>query len=57
MHFELRYKRLERGRFHIYDQAGGHERRHEVSASELSLLLEGIDLRSSRRRLAHDDYF
>ncbi|MBU1700025.1 MAG: IS66 family insertion sequence element accessory protein TnpB [Candidatus Eisenbacteria bacterium] len=50
-------KRLERGRFHIYDQAGEHEQRYEVSVSDFSLLLEGIDLRGSRRRVAHDDYF
>lgn len=50
-------KRLERGRFHIYDQSSGNEVRYEVTMSDLSLLLEGIDLRQARRRRAHDDHF
>lgn len=50
-------KRLERGRFHLYDQALGTENSYEVSAAELALLLEGIDLRRSRRRPSHDDRF
>ncbi len=49
--------RLEHGQFRIYDQASGKTRSFEVSATELSLLLEGIDLRSSRRRRSHDDFF
>lgn len=48
-------KRLEHGRFHIYDQSSGNDVRYEVSMSELSLLLEGIDLRQARRRRSHDD--
>lgn len=48
-------KRLEHGRFRIYDRAAGKENSFEVSAIELSLLLEGIDLRGSRRRASHDD--
>jgi len=41
-------KRLERGRFRFphHDAAGG----LEMEASELMLLLEGIDLRGARRR-------
>jgi transposase len=50
-------KRLEHGQFHIYDQATGNEKRYEVSASDLSLLLEGIDLRGARRRSTHDSRF
>jgi transposase len=50
-------KRLEHGRFHIYDRADGNEASYEVSASELSLLLEGIDLRGARRRPTHDSQF
>lgn len=50
-------KRLEHGRFHIYDRATGDAASYEVSASELSLLLEGIDLRGSRRRSTHDSHF
>ena len=48
-------KRLEHGQFRMYDQAGEHESRYEMTASELSLLLEGIDLRGARRRQSHDD--
>lgn len=45
----LFYKRLERGTFRL--PSGPHrERRVEISASDLSLLLEGIDLRGARRQ-------
>ncbi len=47
-------KRLEHGQFHVYDRVGT-EGRYEVTASELALLLDGIDLRGSKRRLSHDD--
>ena len=48
-------KRLEHGRFRIYDQASEKEHSFEFRASDLTLLLEGIDLRGSRRRLEHDE--
>lgn len=48
-------KRLEHGQFRIYDRASGGDGHFEVSASELMLLLEGIDLRGSRRRVSHDE--
>ena len=48
-------KRLEHGQFHLYDQAGDREARYEMRASELSLLLDGIDLRGARRRRTHDE--
>ncbi len=48
-------KRLEQGQFRIYDRATGKERSYEVTASDLSLLLDGIDLRSAKRRASHDD--
>lgn len=48
-------KRLEHGQFHIYDQAGAVGGRYEMSASDLALLLEGIDLRGARRRRSHDE--
>ena len=48
-------KRLEHGQFHIYDRADRGERGHEMSASELALLLEGIDLRGAKRRRSHDE--
>jgi transposase len=48
-------KRLEHGQFHLYDRVQGGARGYEVSASELALILEGIDLRGARRRLSHDE--
>ena len=50
-------KRLEHGKFHIFDRPSESTGAFEVSASELSLLLEGIDLRGAKRRLSHDDLF
>lgn len=48
--FWLFYKRLERGRFHL-PKAPAPGRNHiELEATELALLLEGIDLRGARRR-------
>lgn len=48
-------KRLEHGQFRIYDQARGGEGGFEMAASDLSLLLEGLDLRGARRRRTHDE--
>ena len=39
----------------MYDQAGDHTARYEVTTSELGLLLEGIDLRGAKRRVSHDE--
>ena len=47
-------KRLEHGTFRAYDQARGHRGSFEITASDLLLLLDGIDLRGARRRLSHD---
>jgi len=47
-------KRLEHGQFHLYDRVG-EGGGYEVSASELALLLEGIDLRGAKRRPSHDE--
>jgi len=47
-------KRLEHGQFRIYDQASGGEGGFEMTASDLTLLLEGIDLRGATRRRTHD---
>ncbi len=47
-------KRLEHGQFRVFDQAAGKPGAFELSASELGLLLEGIDLRGAKRRLSHD---
>lgn len=48
-------KRLEHGQFRVFDQAAGSKGAFEVTASELALLLDGIDLRGTRRRRSHDD--
>jgi len=45
----LVYKRLERGTFHL-PIAEGRATHVEMEAAELSLMLEGIDLRGARRR-------
>jgi transposase len=55
--YTLLYRRIEHGRFHIDDHAAGFAESFEVRASELMLILEGIDLRGARRRLVHDDLF
>ena len=48
-------KRLEHGQFRVFDRADGSAGSFEMSASELALILEGIDLRGAKRRLSHDD--
>jgi transposase len=45
--FMLLYKRLEEGTFHFPERAGAC---YEIEASELAILLEGIDLGGARRR-------
>lgn len=47
-------KRLEHGRFRVFDQAVGKAGAFEMQASELALILDGIDLRGSKRRVSHD---
>jgi transposase len=46
----LLYKRLERGRFRIAREPAAGKRHVEIEASELTLMIEGIDLRGARRR-------
>lgn len=48
-------KRLEHGQFWVFDRASSSSGAFEVTASELALLLDGIDLRGARRRPSHDD--
>jgi transposase len=48
--FVLYSKRLERGRFHLPCEVPEGVTQFTLEASELMLLLEGIDLRGSRRR-------
>jgi len=50
----LLYKRIEHGRFRVYDRVSRNKGSFELTASDLWLLLEGIDLRGARRRLSHD---
>ena len=45
-------KRLEKGRFPVFDQAGGTDARFEITSSDLALVLDGIDLRGAQRRQA-----
>ena len=47
-------KRLEHGQFRIYDQASGADGGYEMTMSDLTLLLDGIDLRRAKRRPSHD---
>ena len=48
-------KRLEHGQFRVYDRASGSAGSFEIAVSDLTLLLEGIDLRGARRRRTHDE--
>jgi transposase len=51
----LLYKRLEHGRFKVFDQASDKAKSFEMNAKDLALLLDGIDLRGTRRRPSHDE--
>jgi transposase len=51
----LLYKRLEHGRFKVFDRVSEHTGHYEMSSTDLALLLDGIDLRGARRRLTHED--
>ena len=46
----LLYKRLERGCFHLPRLPLGGDRHIEMEATDLALMLEGIDLRGAQRR-------
>lgn len=48
--FLLVYKRLEKGRFRFPFEPAVGERQIEMGATELALMMEGIDLRGARRR-------
>jgi len=48
-------KRLEKGLFHVFDRTQENAGGFEVSATELSLILEGIDLRGATRRPIYYD--
>jgi transposase len=46
----LIFKRLERGRFHLPRAPRPGERHVEMESADLTLMMEGIDLRGARRR-------
>jgi transposase len=48
--FLLVYKRLERGRFRFPFEPPAGQRHIEMGATDLALMMEGIDLRGARRR-------
>jgi transposase len=51
----LLVKRLEHGRFAIFDRVGASRTSFEMSNTDLALLLDGVDLRGARRRASHDE--
>lgn len=48
-------KRLEHGRFHIFDRVSASSVSFEMSSTDFALLIDGIDLRGARRRVSHDE--
>lgn len=48
----LLYKRLESGQYQIFDRVPDASGAYEIDSTELALLLDGIDLRGAKRRLA-----
>ena len=48
-------KRLEHGQFKVFDRASGSAGAFELKVSDLTLILEGIDLREAKRRRTHDE--
>ena len=53
--FWVLYKRLEHGRFKVFDRMTEKRGAFELSNTDLALLLDGIDLRGARRRRSHDE--
>jgi transposase len=51
----LLYKRIEHGRFHLFDRVSDRDDRFELGSTELALIMDGIDLRGSRKRITHDE--
>jgi transposase len=48
-------KRLEHGRFQIFDRVGASRTSFELTSTDFALLIDGIDLRGARRRISHDE--
>ena len=53
--FWVAAKRIENGVFKIFDRASRAKSKFEIRMSELTLILDGIDLRGARRRITHDE--
>ena len=51
----LMCKRLEHGRFKIFDRVGASRTAFELTSTDFALLMDGIDLRGARRRITHDE--
>ena len=49
------YKRIEHGRFQVFDRMTENAGAFELTSTDLALMLDGIDLRGSRRRPSHDE--
>ena len=48
-------KRLDQGRFQVFDRVGDHDKRFSLTSAELALLLDGIDLRGAKRQALHSE--
>ena len=51
----LHCKRLEHGHFSVFDRVSSSASSFEIPSTDLMLLLEGIDLRGSTRRVTHEE--
>lgn len=49
-------KRIEHGRFQIFDRVSTSRTTFELTSTDFTLLLDGIDLRGARRRVTHDEF-
>jgi transposase len=49
------YKRLEHGRFQVFDRVSASRGAFELSSTDLALVLDGIDLRGARRRVSYGE--
>ena len=49
------YKRIEQGRFQVFDRLSEKAGAFELTSTDLALMLDGIDLRGARRRRSHDE--
>ena len=54
--FWVLYKRLEHGRYQVFDRVSECGATFELTSTDLALMLDGIDLRGARRRRNHDEF-